>query len=41
MNLFGFQPTQAEVISTLLFLAGLVIWILQKRKERQLKSTSG
>lgn len=40
LDIFGFQPTQAEVISTLLFLVGLAIWIVQKRKERQLKSTA-
>ena len=28
LNIFGFQPTQAEVISTLLFLAGLILWIV-------------
>jgi prolipoprotein diacylglyceryltransferase len=32
MNLFGFQPTQAEVISTLLFLAGLLLLILLTRR---------
>ncbi len=40
LNIFGFQPTQAEVISTLLFLAGLIIWILLKKRERMVKSTS-
>lgn len=34
INLFGFHPTQAEVISTLLFLTGLAIWIILYRKER-------
>ena len=34
MNLFGFHPTQAEVISTLLFITGLVLWIILRRKNR-------
>jgi prolipoprotein diacylglyceryl transferase len=34
LNLFGFQPTQAEVISTLLFLAGLVIWVILYRRSK-------
>lgn len=38
LNLFGFQPTQAEVISTLLFLAGLVLWIWLGRNQK--KSTA-
>ena len=32
MNLFGFHPTQAEVISTLLFLGGLLIIYLRRKK---------
>ncbi|MFI5185671.1 MAG: prolipoprotein diacylglyceryl transferase, partial [Chitinophagales bacterium] len=32
MNLFGFHPTQAEVISTLLFFTGLILYIVLKRK---------
>jgi len=32
MNLFGFHPTQAEVISTLLFVTGLILLIMLKRK---------
>ncbi len=32
LNLFGFQPTQAEVISSLLFLSGLILWIYLRRK---------
>jgi len=40
LNIFGFQPTQAEVISTLLFLAGLTLWFVLKRKESTVKSTS-
>ena len=38
LNLFGFQPTQAEVISTLLFLTGLFLWIWLGRKQK--KSTA-
>ncbi|MFI5130782.1 MAG: prolipoprotein diacylglyceryl transferase [Chitinophagales bacterium] len=38
LNLFGFQPTQAEIISTLLFLSGLVLWIVLYRKSRTLKT---
>ncbi|HEX2847677.1 MAG TPA: prolipoprotein diacylglyceryl transferase [Chitinophagaceae bacterium] len=40
LNLFGFQPTQAEVISTLLFLTGLVLWIVLRRRAKMAKSTS-
>jgi phosphatidylglycerol:prolipoprotein diacylglycerol transferase len=32
MNFLGFHPTQAEVISTLLFLAGVVLFIALRRK---------
>lgn len=36
LDLFGFHPTQAEVISTLLFLTGLVLWFtLRKKKPNQ------
>ena len=36
MDLFGFHATQAEVISSLLFLTGLVLWVfLQRRWNRQ------
>lgn len=38
INLFGFHPTQAEVISTLLFLAGLGLWIYLKRRYKLSKS---
>ncbi|MBL7744057.1 MAG: prolipoprotein diacylglyceryl transferase [Chitinophagaceae bacterium] len=34
IKLFGFQPTQAEVISTLLFLSGLVLWVILYRKRK-------
>jgi prolipoprotein diacylglyceryl transferase len=36
IDLFGFQPTQAEVISTLLFLSGLALWFFLKRKKSTL-----
>lgn len=32
LNLFGFHPTQAEVISFLLIISGLLIWVLLSRK---------
>ena len=41
LNLFGFQPTQAEVISTLLFISGLTIWIILAQKARKQKMTTG
>jgi prolipoprotein diacylglyceryltransferase len=34
MNLFGFQPTQAEVIAVLLMLTGVILWILLYTKYR-------
>lgn len=34
INLFGFQPTQAEVISTLLVISGIIIWIVLKRRPK-------
>ncbi len=40
LDIFGLHPTQAEVISTLLFLTGLVIWIVLTKKAAQQKSTS-
>lgn len=40
INILGFHPTQAEVISTLLFLSGLVLWIVLRRRAAGLKSTS-
>jgi prolipoprotein diacylglyceryltransferase len=39
LNIIGFHPTQAEVISTLLFLTGLGLWIGLRRKA-MMKSTS-
>ncbi|HEY2721533.1 MAG TPA: prolipoprotein diacylglyceryl transferase family protein, partial [Chitinophagaceae bacterium] len=32
MNLFGFHPTQAEVISSLLVITGLILFILLRRR---------
>lgn len=40
LDLFGFHPTQAEVISTLLFLTGLVLWIVLNKRAKTAKSTS-
>ena len=34
LNILGFQPTQAEVISTFLFLSGLIIWIVLTKKAK-------
>jgi phosphatidylglycerol:prolipoprotein diacylglycerol transferase len=39
MDLFGFHPTQAEVISTLLFITGVVLYIVLNRRARNGKST--
>ena len=39
LNIFGLHPTQAEVISTLLFLAGVGLWIALKRRHFVAKST--
>lgn len=41
LDIFGFHPTQAEVISSLLFLSGATLWILLNRRAKSLKSTSG
>lgn len=35
INIFGFQPTQAEVISSLLFLSGLTIWIILSKRAKK------
>ncbi len=40
LNIFGFQPTQAEVISTLLFLTGLVLFFVLKKRGQPAKSTA-
>ncbi|MBL7740430.1 MAG: prolipoprotein diacylglyceryl transferase [Chitinophagaceae bacterium] len=34
INLFGFKPTQAEIISTLLFLTGIGLWIILNKKKK-------
>ena len=39
LDIFGLHPTQAEVISTLLFISGVAIWVILTRKARQQKST--
>lgn len=39
LNIFGLQPTQAEVISSLLFISGLVIWIVLKRRSDKARPT--
>lgn len=38
MNFFGLQPTQAEVISSLLIISGVVIWVVLKRRAKQQKT---
>ena len=40
LNIFGFQPTQAEIISTLLFISGIIIWVVLSRKSARMKSTT-
>ncbi len=40
INLFGLHPTQAEVISTLLVLSGVIIWVYLAKKSKEKKSTS-
>jgi prolipoprotein diacylglyceryltransferase len=32
LDIFGFHPTQAEVISSLLFITGVVLWIVLTRR---------
>jgi prolipoprotein diacylglyceryltransferase len=39
LNIFGLQPTQAEVISSLLVVSGIGLWIYLKRRARTGKST--
>ena len=34
LEISGFHPTQAEVISSLLFFSGVILWIVMKRKAR-------
>lgn len=38
INFLGFQPTQAEVISSLLFLSGLTIWIILRQRAKKTPS---
>jgi len=40
LDFLGFQPTQAEVISTLLFLTGLVLWLWLNNRAKAQKSTN-
>jgi prolipoprotein diacylglyceryltransferase len=40
LNLFGLQVTQAEIISAGLFFAGLILWIVLKKRNGLQKSTS-
>ncbi|MFI5133683.1 MAG: prolipoprotein diacylglyceryl transferase [Chitinophagales bacterium] len=40
MDLFGFHPTQAEVISTLLFFTGIILWFVLHRKAISQKKTA-
>lgn len=35
IDIFGFHPTQAEVISSLLFLTGIILWIVLNRRARK------
>lgn len=41
LDILGFHPTQAEVISTLLFLSGLTIWIVLAQKAKKQKAQTG
>ena len=38
LDIFGFRPTQAEVISSLLIITGLVLWYILLRRNKQVKS---
>ena len=40
LDFLGFQPTQAEVISTLLFLTGLILWLWLNKRAKAQKSTN-
>jgi len=40
LNIFGFHPTQAEVISSLFFLGGIILWIVLKQKTTRANLTS-
>jgi phosphatidylglycerol---prolipoprotein diacylglyceryl transferase len=37
LDIFGFHPTQAEVISSLLIISGVTIWIVLNRRAKQQK----
>jgi prolipoprotein diacylglyceryl transferase len=37
LDIFGLHPTQAEVISSLLIISGVILWIVLKRRARQQK----
>lgn len=39
LNIFGFHPTQAEVISTLLFASGVVLWFYLKKRSKHATKT--
>ena len=39
LDIFGLHPTQAEVISSLLFLSGLSIWVILSKKAKKSNST--
>lgn len=39
LDFLGFRPTQAEVLSTLLFVTGVVLWIYLVRRDRKKRST--
>ena len=41
MNLFGLHPTQAELISSLLIISGIVLWLILIRKSGSQKVASG
>ncbi len=40
MNFLGLHPTQAEVISTLIFISGLVLWIFLYRRAKKQKNSA-
>jgi len=40
LDIFGFRPTQAEVISSFLIISGIAIWIVLKRRADKLKVLS-
>ena len=40
LDIFGLHPTQAEIISSLLFLTGVAIWIILARKAKISKTTT-